>query len=46
MTWIDSNAPFYGTHEGKKNIKWKAEPDFRPDPAVATPTVPVPLAMQ
>ena len=32
VTWIDANAPFYGTHDGKKNIKWKEEPDFRPVP--------------
>jgi hypothetical protein len=32
VTWIDANAPFYGTHEGKKNIKWKDDPDFRPLP--------------
>jgi len=33
VTWIDSNAPYYGTHRGKKNIKWKDDPDFRPVPA-------------
>ena len=33
VTWIDSNAPYYGTHRGKKNIKWKDDPDFRPMPA-------------
>jgi hypothetical protein len=32
VTWIDANAPFYGTHDGKKNLKWKNEPDFRPLP--------------
>jgi hypothetical protein len=32
VTWIDANAPFYGTHEGKKNVKWKNDPDFRPMP--------------
>ena len=32
VTWIDSNAPYYGTHQGKKNLKWKDEPDFRPLP--------------
>ena len=32
VTWIDANAPFYGTHDGKKNIKWKDDPDFRPLP--------------
>jgi len=33
VTWIDSNASYYGTHRGKKNIKWKGDPDFRPLPA-------------
>jgi len=32
VTWIDANAPYYGTHDGKKNLKWKSEPDFRPLP--------------
>jgi hypothetical protein len=32
VTWIDANAPYYGTHEGKKNIKWKGQPNFRPMP--------------
>ena len=32
VTWIDTNANYYGTYEGKKNIKWKADPDFRPAP--------------
>jgi len=31
-TWIDANAPYYGTHRGKKNLRWKEEPDFRPLP--------------
>ncbi len=32
VTWIDANAPYYGTHEGKKNLKWKNDPNFRPLP--------------
>ena len=32
VTWIDANAPFYGIYEGKKNVKWKGSPDFRPNP--------------
>jgi hypothetical protein len=32
VTWIDANAPFYGIYEGKKNAKWKGDPDFRPNP--------------
>jgi hypothetical protein len=46
VTWIDANAPFYGTHDGKKNIKWKNEPDFRPDPVVAKPVASAPVAMK
>ena len=30
VTWIDANAPFYGTHRGKNNLRWQNEPDFRP----------------
>ena len=32
VTWIDADVPFYGTHRGKKDIKCKDEPDFRPLP--------------
>jgi hypothetical protein len=32
VTWIDANAPYYGTYGGKKNLKWKDAPDFRPLP--------------
>jgi hypothetical protein len=33
-TWIDSNAQYYGTYFGKKNLKYKNEEDFRPVPTV------------
>ncbi len=29
-TWIDSNAQYYGTYYGKKNLMYKDDPDFRP----------------
>ena len=32
VTWIDANAPYYGIYEGKRNVKWKDDPDFRPCP--------------
>lgn len=32
VTWIDANAPYFGTHRGKKNLKWKGDVDFRPLP--------------
>jgi hypothetical protein len=35
VTWIDANAPYYGTHRGKKNLKWRGDPDFRPLPLAA-----------
>jgi hypothetical protein len=35
VTWIDSNAPYYGNYEGKKNLKWKGSPDFRPLPVAS-----------
>ena len=31
---MDADIPFYGTHRGKKHLKWKDEPDFRPLPLV------------
>jgi hypothetical protein len=31
-TWIDSNGQYYGTYFGKKNIKYRSMPDFRPTP--------------
>ncbi len=34
VTWIDANAPYYGTHQGKKNLRWKDDPNFRPLPLV------------
>ena len=34
VTWIDANAPYYGTHRGRKNLKWRDYADFRPLPLV------------
>jgi hypothetical protein len=36
VTWIDANAPYYGVYEGKKNLRWKDAPDFRPAPGQLT----------
>jgi len=33
VTWIDANAPYYGLYEGKRNLKWKDSPGFRPLPS-------------
>jgi hypothetical protein len=32
VTWIDTSANYYGPYEGKKHIKWKHDPAFRPRP--------------
>lgn len=45
-TWVDANAQYYGTYYGRKNIRYKDHPNFRPVPtfAEATSTVcPVPM---
>jgi len=32
VTWIDANAPYYGSYFGRRNIKYIGHPDFRPVP--------------
>jgi len=34
VTWIDANAPYYGTYRGKRDLKHKDDPNFRPLPLV------------
>ncbi len=34
VTWIDANAPYYGSYFGRRNLNWKDHPDFRPVPDV------------
>jgi len=34
VTWIDANAPYYGTYRGKRELKDKDAPDFRALPLV------------
>lgn len=29
-TWIDSNGQYYGSYYGRKNLRYKDHPDFRP----------------
>jgi hypothetical protein len=31
-TWVDTNAQYYGTYWGHKNLRYKDLPDFRPTP--------------
>lgn len=30
--WVDTNSQFYGTYWGRKNIKYKDHPNYRPTP--------------
>ena len=34
ITWADLNLPYYGSYYGKRNLKYRAEPDFRPSPTL------------
>ena len=36
VTWVDANAPYYGSYYGRRNIKYKDHPDFRPIPTIPT----------
>ena len=32
VTWVDANAQYYGMYYGRKNVRYKDHPDFRPVP--------------
>ena len=32
VTWVDANAPYYGSYDGRLNLKYSGMPDFRPAP--------------
>jgi hypothetical protein len=34
-TWVDSNAQYYGSYYGRRNLKYKDHSNFRPIPTVA-----------
>lgn len=34
-TWVDSNAQFYGSYYGRRNIQYKDHPNYRPVPTFA-----------
>lgn len=43
--WIDTNCQYYGTYWGRKNVRYKEHPQFRPSPSFETATsmtLPVP----
>ena len=33
-TWVDSNAPYYGSYFGRRNLSHREGPDFRPVPTL------------
>ncbi|MBE3068788.1 MAG: hypothetical protein IMZ66_00990 [Planctomycetes bacterium] len=47
-TWVDSNGQYYGSYYGRRNLKYKDLPDFRPVPtfesAIGIPPEPVAAA--
>ena len=34
VTWVDANAPYYGSYFGRRNLRYRAHPDFRPAPTL------------
>jgi hypothetical protein len=34
VTWIDCGAPYYGSYFGRRHIRYRGQPDFRPTPTV------------
>lgn len=34
VTWVDANAPYYGSYFGRRNLIYKDHPDFRPVPTL------------
>jgi hypothetical protein len=45
VTWIDTNAQYYGSYYGRRNLRYKDHPNFRPTPTFAqaiSKTAPLP----
>ena len=34
VTWVDANAPYYGSYFGRRNMAYRDRPDFRPVPTL------------
>ena len=34
VTWVDANAPYYGSYFGRRNLAHRDQPDFRPVPTL------------
>ncbi len=35
VTWVDANAPYYGSYFGRRNLKYRDHNDFRPLPKLS-----------
>ena len=44
VTWVDGNAPYYGSYFGRRNIKYRDHPNFRPIPTFESASGVPPLA--
>ena len=44
VTWVDSNSQYYGSYYGRRNLKHKDHPNFRPVPTLASALGTCPLA--
>jgi len=43
-TWVDANAQYYGSYYGRRNLKYKDHPNFRPVPTFASASGVQPIA--
>ncbi len=34
ITWVDANGPYYGSYFGRRHLKYRDLPDFRPTPTL------------
>jgi len=34
VTWIDCGAPYYGSYYGRRHVRYRGQPDFRPVPTL------------
>ena len=36
VTWIDCGAPYYGSYYGRRHLRYRGQPDFRPVPTLSS----------
>jgi len=41
-TWVDSNGQYYGSYYGRRNLRYREHPNFRPEPTFAEAIAAVP----